>query len=274
VAAELRRHPGGDLPPFTSSQLELTLAVSGDARARVLRSGGGVRQNTSVRPGTIWLCPIGVSEDAVRITGPLPEILHVYLPASRLTEVADERGTASLSPGAINYAADVGDDLLRQMARAIFEELQNETAGGKLLVESLGLSMAARLANSHSSSPAASIRPDAAGSLLGARLRRVLDYIAEHEDQDLTVTELAAVACLSRFHFARAFRDAIGAPPHRYISARRLERAKRLLRETATPLADIALDCSFSSQANFTRAFRRATGLAPGEYRRLAKSQH
>jgi AraC family transcriptional regulator len=254
--------------------LELTLAVSGDARARVRRSGGGVRQDTSVRPGTIWLCPIGVSEDAVHITQALPEILHVYLPASRLAEVAEERGTAALSPGAIDYVADVEDDLLRQMALAIFEELQSETAGGKLLVESLGLAMAARLANSHSSSPSALTRPDAAGSLHGARLRRVLDFIADHDDQDLTVAELAAVACLSRFHFARAFRDATGAPPHRYISARRLERAKRMLRETATPLADIALDCSFSSQANFTRAFRRATGLAPGEYRRLSKSHH
>src|SRR5262249_20081476 len=79
---------------------------------------------------------------------------------------------------------------------------------------------------------------------------------------------MASTACLSRFHFARAFRQAVGQSPHRYVSARRLERAKAMLAEADRPLIDIALTLSFSSQANFTRAFKQATGLAPGQFRR------
>jgi AraC family transcriptional regulator len=79
---------------------------------------------------------------------------------------------------------------------------------------------------------------------------------------------MASIACLSRFHFARAFKQAVGQSPHRYVSARRLERAKGLLIHGDRPLVDIALALCFSSQANFARAFRQATGLAPGQFRR------
>jgi predicted RNA-binding protein YlxR (DUF448 family) len=73
---------------------------------------------------------------------------------------------------------------------------------------------------------------------------------------------------VARRLFARAFKAAIGRSPHRYVSARRLERAKELLGEREEPLADIALRLRFSCQANFTRAFRQATGLTPAQYRR------
>jgi AraC family transcriptional regulator len=96
----------------------------------------------------------------------------------------------------------------------------------------------------------------------------VLDYIEANLEGDLTVARLASVACLSQFHFARAFKAAVGQSPHRHVGARRLERAKELLRDTDRALADIALALKFSCQGNFTRAFRRATGQTPAQYRR------
>jgi AraC family transcriptional regulator len=84
---------------------------------------------------------------------------------------------------------------------------------------------------------------------------------------------MASIACLSRFHFSRAFRQAVGQPPHRYVSARRLERAKALLTRGDRPLVDIALALGFSGQANFTRAFRQATGHAPGQFRQQSGSR-
>lgn len=100
------------------------------------------------------------------------------------------------------------------------------------------------------------------------RLFRVLDYVEANLEGDLTLDRMASIACLSRFHFARAFKQAVGQSPHRYVSARRLERAKALLIDGDRPLVDIALALSFSGQANFTRAFTQATGLAPGQFRR------
>ena len=100
------------------------------------------------------------------------------------------------------------------------------------------------------------------------RLRRVLDYISEHLADEITLADLAGVASLSPFHFARTFTRAMGISPHRYVSRMRLQSAMADVAAGKLPLAQIALKARFSSQASFTRAFRRATGLTPGEYRR------
>jgi AraC family transcriptional regulator len=101
----------------------------------------------------------------------------------------------------------------------------------------------------------------------------VLDYVEANVEGDLTLDRMASIACLSKYHFARAFRQAVGQSPHRYVSAKRLERAKALLLQDDRSLVDIALALSFSCQANFTRAFRQATGQTPSQYRRGLGSQ-
>jgi AraC-like DNA-binding protein/extradiol dioxygenase family protein len=133
--------------------------------------------------------------------------------------------------------------------------------------------LVARLVQDHvSPSPAQAFSRIAQEGLDRRRLSRVLDYIQAHLESDLTVDQLAGIACLSRFHFARAFKASTGQSPHRYVSAKRLERAKALLIRGDRSLIDIALTLSFSCQANFTRAFRRATGRTPGQYRRSFRS--
>jgi AraC family transcriptional regulator len=64
------------------------------------------------------------------------------------------------------------------------------------------------------------------------------------------------------------FARRMGMPPYRYVGLLRLERAKTLLALGRVGLAEIALACCFSSQSNFSRAFRRATGTSPLDYRR------
>jgi AraC-like DNA-binding protein len=103
------------------------------------------------------------------------------------------------------------------------------------------------------------------------RLSRVLGYIEAHLSESITVTDLANVACLSLFHFARSFTGAVGVPPHYYVGRRRLENAKAMITAGRASLYEIALDCQFSSQSSFTRAFRRVTGMTPGEYRRASR---
>jgi len=134
-------------------------------------------------------------------------------------------------------------------------------------MDPVGLS--ARLVQNHvSPSPDQAVARITQEGLDRRRLSRVLDYIEANLEGDLTIDQLAGIACLSRFHFARAFKAAIGQSPHRYVSAKRVERAKALLIQGDRSLIDIALTLSFSCQANFTRAFRQATGLTPGQYRR------
>ena len=101
----------------------------------------------------------------------------------------------------------------------------------------------------------------------------MLDYIDAHLAEGITAADLANVARFSVFHFTRAFSAAIGTPPQRYVRRRRFERAKALIAVASTSIARAAFMCGFSSQASFTRAFRKATGMTPAAYRRAFGSQ-
>lgn len=110
------------------------------------------------------------------------------------------------------------------------------------------------------------------GQLDAMRLRRVQAHIAQNLSGGLSVAELAAIACLSPYHFIRCFRRAVGCPPYQYLRGLRLEYAKALLSEPGSSIAQIALESGFSSQASFTRAFRKQAGISPASYRALYRA--
>ena len=166
--------------------------------------------------------------------------------------------------GSLRYESGFQDPLIVGIAYAVESELQTQTSVGRLLAETLACSLAARLIQNHvGPSPAQAFLRIKQEGLDRRRLSRVLDYIEANLEGDLTLDHLASIACLSRFHFARAFKAAIRQSPHRYVSARRLERAKALLRREDQSLADIALALNFSCQANF-----QVTGQTPDRFRR------
>jgi AraC family transcriptional regulator len=112
--------------------------------------------------------------------------------------------------------------------------------------------------------------PDAdarAAALTRERLRRVLDHVEAHLGEELTLAELAGIACLSPFHFSRCFKRAVGVGPRRYLARRRVERARDMIRRTDEPLASIALTLGFADQSHFTSVFRRETGETPARFR-------
>ena len=101
------------------------------------------------------------------------------------------------------------------------------------------------------------------GGLPPGLARRICDYIESHFDQKISLDSLAAMAGLSRDHFARAFHQSVGVPPHNYLLRRRLDHVEQLLRETQLPLSQIALATGFSDQSHLARHFRRQTGMSP-----------
>jgi len=99
------------------------------------------------------------------------------------------------------------------------------------------------------------------------RLLRAKDRMDSASEEAWPVRRLAQVSGVSQAHFARSFRDAFGAPPHRYLLTRRIERAKTLLRDTDIPIIEIAFETGWSSLGAFGRTFRDITGESPGELR-------
>ena len=171
-------------------------------------------------------------------------------------------------PGrSIRHSCGVQDAVINQIGLLVLSEMMSPTAAGRMLVETSSLLLAARLAHSHLETELIRSPIQSRHGLDAGRLRRVLAYIEEHLADDITVADLANVACLSVFHFTRAFAATMGVPPHRYVSQRRLESAKAMIATGRVSLSEIALHCRFSSQSSFTRAFRRAVGMTPAEYR-------
>ena len=84
----------------------------------------------------------------------------------------------------------------------------------------------------------------------------------------MTSAGLEHATSLSRYALARHFRACFGTSPHRYLTMRRLDRARALIRQGA-PLADAALACGFADQSHMTRQFRKAYGVSPGRFAAL-----
>ena len=106
------------------------------------------------------------------------------------------------------------------------------------------------------------------GGLASWQQKRVTEFIADHVAENLSLAVLAGIAGLSVFHFARAFKQSLGMPPHRYHIARRVDRAKVLLAEPSSSVTEIAFEVGFQELSSFTAAFRRFSGVSPSQYRR------
>lgn len=100
------------------------------------------------------------------------------------------------------------------------------------------------------------------------RLHRAKDFLAASFDQSVTLDDAAAIACLSPNHFLRTFQQAFGQTPHQFLTAQRITRAERLLRQTTLPVTDICLAVGFESLGSFSTLFRRHRGLSPEQFRR------
>jgi AraC family transcriptional regulator len=268
LSAQLFTCSKGVIPWRTpQSDIRICVDVCGN-ESLVTRRAPGIESRIIARRGTVWLSPPGLQEGSVDLAADMTGILHIYLPLSRFSPGNFDINVDGSAIGALSYESAFEDPLLAEIGFAIASELHTETTAGRLLVEGLASSLAARLVQKYiKGSTGQAIVSLARGALDRRRLQRVLDYIETNLEDDLTLDRMASIACLSRHHFARAFKQATGQSPHRHVSARRLARAKALLTQGERPLADIALALRFSDQACFTRAFRQATGQAPGQYR-------
>jgi AraC-like DNA-binding protein len=140
------------------------------------------------------------------------------------------------------------------------------SAGDAIYFESLGTLLIHEVVRFTYGMP--SIKPQLRGGLAPWQQRLVTAYIQEHLNERIPIGTLAQVVRLSPYHFCRVFKQSLGMPPQRYQANRRVEHAKVLLAKRAGSMAEIGLAVGFSSPNAFATAFRKATGIAPTDYRR------
>ena len=266
LLAERWSHRAGELCSIVPHDTEIAVMLRGNTV--VDRRGGGMRQRTHGRRGTIWLCPAGIHEEYVNVAETIEDCLHIYLPAHPFEEALLKNLEIDPSLMTLRYESINSDLFIEQIAGQILRELNAETSAGRLLIESLSGALSAHLVHRYS---AADIRTRTSANidkpLDVVRLARVMEFVDANIDGELTVSQMAGAACLSPAHFARSFKATTGLTPHQFVSERRLALAKTMLIEGRQSIAEIAYAAGFSSQANFARAFRRATRMTAGQFR-------
>ena len=178
--------------------------------------------------------------------------------------VAAEECTAHARPLEIQDNFGTRDGRIEEIARQLLTGLELECVS-RLYVESLTRQLSLHLLRHYSAFGIAVEKLPA--TLAQHKLRRAIDYIEAYLHRDPTLSQIATALAMSPGHFAHAFRQTTGLPPHRYVLNRKIERAKALLRDSNLPINEIAQRVGCSSHSYFTVLFHRATGTTPHNYR-------
>jgi AraC family transcriptional regulator len=195
-----------------------------------------------------------------------PEILQVYVHRQLFENAAAEMYDVDPARADITPRFAVLDPLLEQLALAVVAALRDGDRHDSLYVESLAQMIAVHMVRNHSS--CARPRSHSGPDIANWKMRRLRGYIEAHLDGDLTLGALAREAGVSPLYLPRAFKTAVGQSPHQYVLARRIERAKDLLRNAELTVADVSVATGFSSQSHLSDWFARAVGIPPAAYRR------
>jgi AraC family transcriptional regulator len=227
------------------------------------RRGGQIHHGTAVH-GDIDIIPAGTpslweirKNDTALVLSLSPDLLN---------RVAEHLG----------YDADrieiqnrflVRDQQLENIGWALKAEMESGFPCGRLYLDSLAVSVAARLVSSHSSCRQEPKKQN--GRMAGQKLRQVLSHIEDNLSQDVSVRDLAEVAELSVSHFKTLFRETMGLSVHQYLIRRRVERARCLLVERKLSISQIALEAGFAHQSHLARHIRRVLGVSPKAVREM-----
>ncbi|MEM6971167.1 MAG: AraC family transcriptional regulator [Pseudomonadota bacterium] len=241
-----RLEPGGG--PFALARLTLGIFLD-DQPTHRLAIGGDRRQSHPLRALEGWIMPTG-AEGFCEFDAPL-SVRMVEIDAALLTEAGLSR------PDAMRPVVGTLDPMLVQMALA-----SDRFAGADALYrETMSRAMAAEIARIVGTSDSD------AKHTHDPRLSRAIEAIEDDPAADHGLETLAALAAMSPYHFARAFKAATGLAPLQYVIRARMRLAEGLLATTRLPVAEIAWRVGYGDASRFTSHFKRHAGLTPGAFR-------
>lgn len=245
-------------PPFPDFSLIYTTA----GRCWAETDLGNGRKQVEITAGMMMIAPTDTACDYEKHSA--CETFVIGLPKSRLLALS-ERAFG-------RQVVDLGechdffrDPLVEALSLRMWDEAVESNPNGSLFADAALDALLATLLTRSGQPPKSPKRSD---RLSPDRLDRVRNYIQDNLSLDITVADLASVAHLSEFHFARLFKRATGLAPHQFLITQRVERAKALIRDGRMSLVEVAATVGFSSQSHLGQHFKRIVGCTPAEFRK------
>lgn len=229
---------------------------SRDGKSKFGREVAGDLEIIPARTASEW----EISRSSVRLIIRVPEgLLHSVAP--RLGMNADSIEIAD--------RFQLRDAVIEHIGWALKGEIDSR-AGGRLIQDSLGVALAARLLHRHNvrSLPIRSSQ----GGLSAEVLKQILSYIDDNLSLKLSLAKISDIAGVSASHLQTLFRNATGRSVHQYVLRRRIEHAQILLRDGDLSISQVALASGFSHQSHLARHMRRILGSAPTTVRKSTRA--
>lgn len=246
-------------PPESAFILHIALGpVTGEIWA------DGRQYDVDISPGGTFIFHLA-SNPMVRFARPF-DLLQFYLPTVTLDRLGKVRKLPVVE-GLRTVPEGVQDSVMLALAMSLLPALESPETASPLFIESVALAFHAHVVQAYGKTPVGGRY--AVSRLAPWQLRRALTFADTHFNGAPSTADLAAECRLSMSHFAKAFRETVGMPPHRWILTRRIERVKELILTDNSGLGQIALSCGFSDQSHMTRVFKRFAGYTPAEWRKL-----
>ncbi len=249
----------------TPARAEHLICLNLSERCDLWLSGSGRTRRVVQGRGEMLLVPSG---EAGQARNAVPgEVLHLLVQPALVQRTAQEMGL----PGTeLVGGAEIDDPRLRHLGLALREEARSGGASGPLFAECLTTALAAHLVTQYGTAAGTAAPKEPTGGLSAAQLRRVTEYVQGNLGGTLTLAEIAAVAGVSAFHFARQFKQTTGETVHQCVLRARVDAAARLLHRNTLSVGQVAAEVGFAQQSHLAAHFKRTMGLSPMQYRRQA----
>lgn len=261
ISCETRQFEAGSSEIAPLSYTVLFMNVGGPVRVNCRRDGR--RYQETELHGDFDLLPAGMGS-AWETFSPYHSFI-LRLPPRALASIAE---SIQLDPERLRLNSRIGlrDPQLEHVVRALKSEADAGCPGGRPFADALITALVIRLTHLGAASELVPTldRPHRAD---WKRIQRVLHYIEENLEGDLSLADIAAAGGLSVSNLKHVFRRATGQPVYQFVIHRRVALAERLLRNSSMPISEVALAAGFSHHSHLTRHLRRWRGTTPSMIR-------
>ena len=252
------------VPEVTFNDHLIVLPIAGQLSTKFCPDGFTTQQYTC-RSGNIAIYPAGTSTQCTIGTSADYRYNCLQLKTEAVSNTVSE--VVDISQFDLSPQFCLTDPLIEMFLRQFAKGMDAASSLDRLYVDSLSNTLFVHLLQHYATRKKEMTHY--ADGLSKQQLRRALDYIESHLDQDIKLVDIAKLLGMSQYYFCRLFRQSMGVSPYKYVIRQRIKQAKRLLRQPQKmSIAAIALECGFANQSALSKHFRNLTGTTPNTYRK------